>query len=123
MEAFVWVGTRGRFNPFQRFERGVLSLEGDMLTFRGRGGDTVATRLSEANLRFPLSMMGGGFVMTMRNAKSYVWFSDPYATRNALLRSGDSFDAGLGGAKSELKGRRAARAWLKALKAHRPSGH
>jgi hypothetical protein len=117
MEARVWIGTKGRFNPLQQFEQGILSLDGDALTFRGGGGgDTVSTSLSEVEFSFPLSMSGTGFVMTVRGVKSYVWFYDAFAGRSTLITSGDKDAAVRDGAKSWFAGRRAAKPWLKALR-------
>jgi hypothetical protein len=115
METRVWIGTKGRFNPLQRFEEGRLSLEGDALTIRG-GGDPVSMNLSEVELGFPLSMNGTGFVITARDAKTYVWFYDPFAGRGTLITTGDRDDALKDGAKSWFQGRRAAKPWLKALR-------
>ncbi len=117
VEARVWVGSKGRFNPLQRFEEWTLSLYRDTLTFRDRNGITMSAALSEVELSFPLSMSGAGFVLVARGAKAYIWFYDPFASRKALLESGDQDGATLEGARSWLQGRRAAKPWLKALRA------
>jgi hypothetical protein len=115
MEARVWIGTKGRYNPLQQFEQGILSLDGDALTFRG-GGEPVCTKLSEVEFGFPLSMTGSGFAMTVRGVKAYVWFYDPFAGRSTLLTRGALDKARIEGAKSWFEGRRAAKPWLKALR-------
>ena len=115
MEARVWIGTKGRFNPLQQFEQRILSLERRAHVSRRR--DTVSTSLSEVEFGFPLSMSGTGFVMTVRGVNSYVWFYDPFAGRSTLLKSGNKEKAQLDGAKSWFEGRRAAKPWLKALRA------
>jgi hypothetical protein len=117
LEARVWLGSKGRFNPLQEFARGTLLLEGRALTFRGDEGETLATTLAEAQLDFPLSMSGAGFVLTVSGRKSYVWFYDPFAGRGTLLRSGKLRKAQLDGAKSWFEGLKAARPWLKTLRA------
>jgi hypothetical protein len=117
MEARVWVGKKGRFNPLQRFEEWTLSLHRDTLTFRDRNGVTMAAALSEVELSFPLSMTGAGFVLAARGVRAYVWFYDPFAGRSAFLESGDKDAAQLEGAKRWFEGRRAAKPWLKALRA------
>jgi len=115
MEARVWIGTKGRFNPLQEFEEGLLRLDGSELTFRG-AGEPVSMNVSEVDLDFPMSMTGTGFAMTVRGTKAYVWFYDPFAGRSTLVESGDQDDAMKDGAKSWFKGRRAAKPWLKALR-------
>jgi hypothetical protein len=115
MEARVWIGTKGRYNPLQQYERGILSLDGNTLTFRG-GGEPVFMNLSEVEFGFPLSMSGTGFVMTVRGMKAYVWFYDPFAGRDTLIKSGDKDEATIEGAKSWFEGRRAAKPWLKTLR-------
>lgn len=117
LEARVWLGTKGRFNPLQEFSEGVLRLDGEALTFRGDQGETLETTLPEAQLGFPLSMTGAGFELTVRGQKSYVWFYDPFAGRATLLSSGKLNKARLDGGKSWLMGRKAAKPWLKALRA------
>ena len=117
MEARVWVGKKGRFNPAQRFEEWTLSLHRDTLTFRDRNGITMSAALSEMELSFPFSMSGAGFVLAARGVKAYVWFYDPFAGRSSLLESGDRDTATLHGARSWLQGRRVARPWLRALRA------
>jgi hypothetical protein len=116
MEARVWIGTKGRYNPLQEFEEGFLSLDGDALMFRV-GGDTVSMSLSEVEFSFPLSMTGAGFVMTARGKKAHVWFYDPFAGRSTLVTSGDLDEARLDGARSWFEGRKAAKPWLKTLRA------
>ena len=113
----MWLGSKGRFNPVQEFTEGTLRLEGEALTFLSDEGETLATTLSEAQLGFPLSMSGTGFVLTVADKRSYVWFYDPFAGRGTLLRSGKLRKAQVDGAKSWFKGRRAAKPWLKALRA------
>ncbi len=115
MEARVWIGTKGRFNPLQEFEEGLLRLDGGELTFRG-AGEPVSMNLSEVDLDFPLSMTGTGFAMTVRGTKAYVWFYDPFAGRSTLVESGDQDDAMKDGAKGWFTGRKAAKPWLKALR-------
>jgi hypothetical protein len=117
LEARVWLGSKGRFNPLQQFSEGSLRLDGDVLTFRGDQGETLATTLSEAQVGFPLSMTGAGFVLTVRGKTSYVWFYDPFAGRGTLLSGGGLNKARLEGAKGWFKGRKAAKPWLKALRA------
>jgi hypothetical protein len=117
MEARVWVGTKGRFNPMQRFEEWTLCLDRETLTFRDRNGLTMSTALSKARLSFPFSMSGAGFVLELRGVRAYVWFYDPFAGRGALLESGDLDEARLEGARSWFQGRRAAKPWLRALRA------
>jgi hypothetical protein len=116
MEARVWIGTKGRFNPFQRYEEGTLSLDGDVLTFRG-AGDAASMSLSEVEFSFPRSMTGTGFVMKVRGIKAVVYFLDPFAARNAMLESGDVDDGGPAATISFFEGRRAAKPWLKTLRA------
>jgi len=117
MEAKVWVGKKGRFNPLQRFEVWTLRLDRDTLTFRDRNGVTMCARLSDVELSFPLSMSGAGFVLAARGVRAYVWFYDPFAGRSAFLEDGDKDGAQLEGAMSWFQGRRAAKPWLKALRA------
>ena len=117
MEARVWVGKKGRFNPLQRFEEWTLRLDGDALMFRDRNGVTMSASLSEIEFSFPFSMSGAGFVLTRRGVRAYVWFYDPFAGRSSLLENGDKDEAMLAGAKSWLAGRRVAKPWLKALRA------
>ena len=62
-------------------------------------------------------MTGAGFELTLGGKKSYVWFYDPFAGRDTLLSSGRLNKARLDGGKSWLKGRKAAKPWLKALRA------
>jgi len=112
----VWIGTKGLFDPFQSFERGTLSLDGDSLTLRG-AGDAVTARLSEIELSYPLPMMGGGFAMTLGGVKTYVWFYDPFTGRNAFLKRFKLRRAQLESAGAWYAGRRAARRWLKTLRA------
>jgi hypothetical protein len=114
MEAQVWIGT-GLFDPFQTFEQGVLSLDDEMLALR-RGGDTVSAPLSAIEFGFPLAMLGGGFVMTVRGVRSYVWFYDPFTARNTLLKRFSLHGAQLAGARAWFAGRRAARPWFKVLR-------
>jgi len=116
MDAHVWIGTKGRFNPFQQFEEGTLTLDGSALVFRG-AGEPVLMHLSEVEFRFPLSMTGTGFVLTVRGVKAYVYFMDPAASRKAVLESGDVDDGGVAGATSFFEGRRAGKPFLKALRA------
>jgi hypothetical protein len=115
MEAHVWIGTSGRWSPFQRFEEGTLSLDGDRLTLRS--AEPVSVSLSESELAFPLSMTGAGFVLTVHGRKRYVWFMDPFAGRSTFLTSFDRTAAQVDGAKSLFAGWRAARPWLKTLRA------
>ena len=84
MEARVWIGTKGRFNPLQEFEEGLLRLDGGELTFHG-AGEPVSMNVSEADLDFPLSMTGTGFAMTVRGTKAYVWSTtrSPGAARSS----------------------------------------
>jgi hypothetical protein len=121
MEARVWIGTKGRFNPFQEFEEGVLSLEGDTLTFRTRH-DTVSMGLSEVEFGFPLSMSGAGFVMTVRGIKAHVWFYDPFPGRGTLIEAGDRDEAAQEGAKRWFEGRKAAKPWLRTLRSSHALG-
>lgn len=116
LEARVWLGSKGRFNPLQEFSEGILRLEDDALTFRGDEGDTLATTLSEAQLAFPISMTGAGFALTVGGTTSYVWFYDPFAGRGTLLSGRGLNKARLEGGKSWLMGRKAAKPWLKALR-------
>jgi hypothetical protein len=116
MEAQVWIGTKGLFDPFQSFERGVLTLAGETLTLRS-GDDAVTAPLSEIDLAFPLPMMAGGFAMTVDGVRTYVWFYDPFTGRNTLLRRFSLRRAQLAGAGAWLTGLRAARPWLKTLRA------
>lgn len=113
----MWVGKKGRFNPLQHFEEWTLSLHRETLTFRDRNGVTMCAPLAEVQLAFPFSMSGAGFVLTARGVKAYVWFYDPFAGRSAFLESGDKDGAQFEGARSWLAGRRAAKPWLKALRA------
>jgi hypothetical protein len=117
MEARVWRGTKGRFDPFQQFEQGTLTLDSETLTFRGDDGSVVSGRLSELELGFPLSMAGGGFTMTVGGARSYVWFYDPFAGRGTLLTRFKLRKAQLEGGTAWLAGVRKARPWLKTLRA------
>jgi hypothetical protein len=116
MESRVWIGTKGRFDPRQRFEEAILSLGGDTLSFRG-DGRPVSLNLSEIRLDFPRSMSKAGFLMTQRGIKAYIWFYDPFAGRTTLISSGDTDEAIRDGANSWFMGRRAAKPWLKALRA------
>jgi hypothetical protein len=116
MEAGVWIGTKGRFNPLQQFEQRILSLDGDVLTIRGGAGEAVSWSLSDVEFGFPLSMSGAGFVMTVGGVRSFVWFYDPFAGRSTLLTEGDKDAAAIEGAKSWFAGRKAAKPWLKALR-------
>lgn len=117
MEARVWVGSRGRFNPLQRFEEWTLILDRDTLTFRDRNGLTMSEALSKVRLSFPFTMSGAGFVLEKRGVRAYVWFYDPLAGRSRLLEGGDLGEAQLDGARSWFQGRRAAKPWLRALRA------
>jgi hypothetical protein len=117
LEARVWVGSKGRFNPLQQFAEGTLRLDGDALTFSGDQGQTLSTTLSEAQLGFPFSMTGAGFELTVRGQKSYVWFYDPFAGRDTLLGSGRLNKARVDGGKAWFKARKAAKPWLKTLRA------
>ena len=116
MEARVWIGTKGRFNPFQQYEEGTLSLDGDVLTFHGVG-DAASMSLSEVEFSFPRSMTGTGFIMKVRGIKATVYFLDPFAARNAMLESRRRGRRGRAGTISFFEGRRAAKPWLKTLRA------
>jgi hypothetical protein len=116
MEATVWIGRKGLFNPFRSIEPGTLALDGERLTLGG-SGKTVTAALSELKLAFPLAMMGGGFAMTVDGATTYVYFYDPFAGRNAFLRRPSLRRAQLRGGAAWLGGLRAARPWLKTLRA------
>lgn len=113
----MWLGTKGRYNPLQQYALGVLRLDGDALTFVGDRRETLATTLSEAQLAFPLSMTGTGFALTVDGKTAYVWFYDPFAGRSTLLEGGDQQEAQIEGAKGWFKGRKAAKPWLKTLRA------
>ena len=117
LEARVWLGTKGRFNPLQEFAEGTLRLDGDALTFHDDQGETLATTLSEAQLAFPLSMTGAGFELTVRGQKSYIWFYDPFAGRNTLVSTGRLKKAQMDGGMAWFKARKAAKPWLKVLRA------
>ncbi|HXK13331.1 MAG TPA: hypothetical protein VNH45_02240 [Gaiellaceae bacterium] len=116
MESRVWIGTKGRYDPRQRFEEAILSFDGDTLTFRG-DGMPVSLNLSEVRFDFPRSMSKAGFLMTQRGIKAYIWFYDPFAGRKTLISSGDKDEAVRDGVHSCFVGRRVAKPWLKALRA------
>lgn len=119
METRVWLGTQARYNPLQQYHPGLLRLDGEALRFTGDQGETLATRLSQAELGFPLSMTGTGFALTVQGRKMYVWFYDPGGQRDALIGGGDENEAAIVGAKGMWQGRKAAKPWLKTLRASR----
>ena len=115
MDANVWIAAK-RYSPFQQCEERILSLEGGTLTVRGEGG-AVSMSMSEIELRFPRSMLGAGFELIKDGGKLYFWFYDPFTGRDAMLKGSDENEATLENAKGFFGGRRAAKPWLKALRA------
>jgi len=116
LETPVWLAFK-RWNPFQQTYQGVLRLEDDMLSFHGPNGEAFRSALADARCKFPRSMSGMGFELTVQGTKLYVWFSDPFAGRTAMLEGGDQDEANMENAKGFFDGRRAAKPWLRTLRA------
>jgi hypothetical protein len=116
LETRVWLAL-SRVSPFQRTLNGVLRLDGDTLSFEGDGGEAITTRLADADLSFPRSMIGMGFVWKVRSRRLYVWFSNPFTARDSLLDVGDEDEVNAESVKGTSAGRTAARPWLRTLRA------
>jgi hypothetical protein len=116
LETRVWLAL-SRVSPFQQTLNGVLRLDGETLSFEGDRGEAIAMRLSDANLAFPRSMIGMGFVWKLQGRKVYVWFSNPFAARETLLEGGDEDEANAESVTGTFAGRKAARPWLSTLRA------
>jgi hypothetical protein len=115
METHIWIATK-RYSPFQQAEERILGLEGSTLSVRGEGG-TWSSSLSEIELRFPRSMLGAGFELVLGDGKLYIWFYDPFAGRDAMLKGADENEVSIESTKGWLQGRKAAKPWLQALRA------
>jgi hypothetical protein len=116
LETRVWLAL-SRVSPFQRTLNGVLRLDGETLSFEGDGGEAIAMRLADADLSFPRSMIGMGFVWRVHGRKVYVWFSNPFAARETLLEGGDEDEANAESVTGTFAGRKAAGPWLRTLRA------
>ena len=116
MDAHVWIGTKSRWNIFQSYEEGTLTLDGETLTFAGSGGPVVMN-LSEIEFRKPRTMTGLGFVMKVRGITATVYFSDPAASRTKMLEGGDENEVNAASVTSLFQGRKAAKPWLQTLRA------
>lgn len=77
----------------------------------------VSVDAKDAQLAFPRLMTGMGFEMTVGGVRTHVWFSDRFAGRNAMLSGSDQDEANVANAKGWFQGRKAAKPWLKALRA------
>jgi hypothetical protein len=116
LETRVWLAL-SRVSPFQRTLNGILRLDGGMLSFDGDRGEAIAMRLADAELSFPRSMVGMGFVWKVQGRKVYVWFSNPFTARETLLEGGDQDEANAESVQGTFSGRQAARPWLRTLRA------